>query len=431
MNQKTTLTYCLAILSLLCVKNTSAQNIGINETGAAAANSAILDVNSTNKGVLVPRVALTARNNNAPIGAGIENSLLVYNTATSGTAPNNVTPGYYYWDGAQWVRLSTTSGTVTAVTAENGLTATAGNTPVIRLGGNLNQAVTTVNVGGNTLNFTGGSSKIAIGEGAQIETGGNRSVALGSQARVNGSESVAIGISNTGTSTVARAGSHALAMGHNITATNGSNSSPVLAIGSSFTNNIPGSLMLGIGSSIPSLTLRQGSGTTPGNVGIGTTNPQQLLHIQGTGLNVYLDNPSGKIYALNATNAGDFRLRNQTDVTFPFTIQGSTGNIGLNWTAPNFPLHIHSAGSAFGQSGIQLTNGVSGTTANDGVRIAMEGQQFHLENRSTTGNILLSTNGIQRLNIDAVGNVRITNLTTGFVRANASRSIILVSFSSS
>lgn len=82
-----------------------AQNVGINPTGAIPNTSAGLDVDFTNKGLLIPRVALTARNSNAPIGAGIVNSLLVYNTATAGAFPNNVTPGYYYWDGAQWQRL--------------------------------------------------------------------------------------------------------------------------------------------------------------------------------------------------------------------------------------------------------------------------------------------------------------------------------------
>jgi hypothetical protein len=32
-------------------------------------------------------------------------SLLVYNTKANGTVPNNVTPGYYYWDGAKWVKF--------------------------------------------------------------------------------------------------------------------------------------------------------------------------------------------------------------------------------------------------------------------------------------------------------------------------------------
>lgn len=79
--------------------------VGINTTGAAPATPAMLDVSSTNKGLLIPRVALSASNSNAPIGANIVTSLLVYNTATAGTSPNNVVPGYYYWNGTTWVAL--------------------------------------------------------------------------------------------------------------------------------------------------------------------------------------------------------------------------------------------------------------------------------------------------------------------------------------
>ncbi|HMY43376.1 MAG TPA: hypothetical protein PKJ74_09435 [Chitinophagales bacterium] len=54
--------------------------------------------------MIIPNVALTATNAAAPV-ASPATSLLVYNTATAGTAPNNVTPGYYYWDGAKWVKF--------------------------------------------------------------------------------------------------------------------------------------------------------------------------------------------------------------------------------------------------------------------------------------------------------------------------------------
>jgi len=79
-----------------------AQNVGINATGAAPDASAMLDIVSANRGLLVPRVALTATNAAGPITAPTT-SLLVFNTATVA----DVTPGYYYWDGAEWVRLST------------------------------------------------------------------------------------------------------------------------------------------------------------------------------------------------------------------------------------------------------------------------------------------------------------------------------------
>ncbi|TAL60917.1 MAG: hypothetical protein EPN85_06135 [Bacteroidetes bacterium] len=82
------------------------QNIGINTAGNPADGSAMLDVSSASKGMLIPRVALTITTNNAPVGAGVATSLLVYNTATI----NDVTPGYYYWTGTAWARFSTGSG---------------------------------------------------------------------------------------------------------------------------------------------------------------------------------------------------------------------------------------------------------------------------------------------------------------------------------
>ncbi len=80
----------------------SGQNVGIGTSTPDA--SARLDVSDTQRGILIPRVALSAKNLATPI-SGPATSLLVYNTATAGTAPNNVWPGYYYWDGSQWVRL--------------------------------------------------------------------------------------------------------------------------------------------------------------------------------------------------------------------------------------------------------------------------------------------------------------------------------------
>lgn len=83
--------YLLALLTGI-ILNVHAQNVSINSTGATPNASAGLDVDFTNKGFLIPRVALTQTTSNAPIGATIITSLLVYNTATV----NDVTPGFYY-----------------------------------------------------------------------------------------------------------------------------------------------------------------------------------------------------------------------------------------------------------------------------------------------------------------------------------------------
>lgn len=82
----------------------AAGDVGINAYPVTV--SAALEITATNKGLLIPRVALSATNNNTPVGASVVEGLLVYNTATSGVSPNNVVPGFYYWDGAQWVHFS-------------------------------------------------------------------------------------------------------------------------------------------------------------------------------------------------------------------------------------------------------------------------------------------------------------------------------------
>ena len=66
--------------------------------------SAKLDVSATNKGFLPPRIALTATNAASPVTSPAT-GLIVYNTAATGTAPNNVVPGYYFWNGSAWVNF--------------------------------------------------------------------------------------------------------------------------------------------------------------------------------------------------------------------------------------------------------------------------------------------------------------------------------------
>lgn len=70
-----------------------AQNIGINSSGAAPDKSAMLDVSSTEKGILVPRMTSAQR---IAITAPAE-GLLVYQIETP--------TGFYYFDGATWSLL--------------------------------------------------------------------------------------------------------------------------------------------------------------------------------------------------------------------------------------------------------------------------------------------------------------------------------------
>lgn len=85
-------------------KYSNAQNVGISATGTVPEASAGLDVDFSDKGLLIPRIALTATNSASPITSPTT-SLLIYNTATVGTAPHNVYPGYYFWSGSIWQRF--------------------------------------------------------------------------------------------------------------------------------------------------------------------------------------------------------------------------------------------------------------------------------------------------------------------------------------
>jgi hypothetical protein len=78
-------------------------NVGIGTTTPNA--SAILDVSSSSKGVLPPKVVLTARNGTSSPIASPTTGLFVYNTAEAGTAANAVSPGFYFYNGTNWTRM--------------------------------------------------------------------------------------------------------------------------------------------------------------------------------------------------------------------------------------------------------------------------------------------------------------------------------------
>jgi hypothetical protein len=119
----------LFILTILLFANFVKAQTGIGTTTPHA--SAKLEVASDRQGFLPPRVSLTAINSASPITSPA-NGLMVFNTVTAGTSPNQVVPGYYYWDatGLQWVSLSTTVGNVQNQGVFRSTSNTSGNTVV-------------------------------------------------------------------------------------------------------------------------------------------------------------------------------------------------------------------------------------------------------------------------------------------------------------
>lgn len=95
------------LVALFATVSASAQEgFGTN----TPAPSSVVDMVSTNKGALLPRIALTSVTDVATILAPA-NALTVFNTATAGTGIAAVTPGYYYYSTAdtKWIRLSSSA----------------------------------------------------------------------------------------------------------------------------------------------------------------------------------------------------------------------------------------------------------------------------------------------------------------------------------
>ena len=200
--------------------------------------SAMLDITSANKGLLIPRIALTGSTDNVTIPSPAA-SLLIYNTATAGSGRYAVSPGFYYWNPLSliWVSLVPGDNSPKAAWALGGNIATS---PIINyIGTSDNQAllfkINNVNAGylginGNTnwgLNsgnfLTNGFSNVAIGSGALMQSiNQSNLVAIGDSALLNnGTDAMtsAQGIKNTALGSKAlyknNTGSYNTALGHN------------------------------------------------------------------------------------------------------------------------------------------------------------------------------------------------------------------------
>ena len=95
--KKLLLFYVIFLGALILPNYSKAQNVAINESGSAPNSKAILDVSADvnrNKGVLLPRVTTSQRNNISP--ASSDTGLTVFDTDTK---------SYWWWDGSAWVEV--------------------------------------------------------------------------------------------------------------------------------------------------------------------------------------------------------------------------------------------------------------------------------------------------------------------------------------
>lgn len=341
--------------------------------------SAVIDMVGSTKGVLMPRVALSSLTVAAPVVSPAD-ALTVFNTATNGSAPNNVTPGYYYWSASQnkWIRLLSEAiqdlrlvGTRSHITQDAGSGAN---------GTSVGTGADNIGIGSQTLlsNNTG-FANIGIGtEALSKNVSGSFNVALGTIALANATGDMNTGLGHGTGYDLTTGGYNTLigafaghrittaigniAIGHNAYAT--STLAPATGNNNTLIGNEAGYILssgsrnVGLGQSVFYSSGGFPTGTTTGNdnVALGyqsarniTTGSNNLAI--GSGINVQ-----------TGTASNQMNIKNTIFGTgMSGTLAAPAGNIGINVAAPTNTLHVKAAADPARLEGLQ-TGTITGAT---------------------------------------------------------------------
>jgi hypothetical protein len=373
----------------------------MSQTGIGTATphaSAKLEVASTDKGFLPPRIALTATNSASPITTPAT-GLVIFNTATAGTTPNNVLPGYYYWDGSKWNGLvdqsslnsfsgfnpnyaqsnasSVTTGTAGAIIVSQSIT-TSGRPIQIIATGDANPP----NAAWCQLQLY--RDGVAIGKKLQAESSnGNENVPY----CLNFIDNPTAGSYTYSVRYVTGSGNFQFgeADGNQITLLElgawSAGTMPVSKGGTGNSSYTNGSLIFSDGTNLSQNNANLFWDNTNGRLGIGTSSPTSRLNIAGGGIKIHngFTNNTARP-SLTTTAIGSYEIRGVG------SIEGSTqvdaGNDGF--------LRLSAGGG---------TN----TTAQSSIDLSGFSGQADMNN-----NIVMRTAGTERLRIDNSGNVNLT-----------------------
>ncbi|WP_336069157.1 hypothetical protein [Mesoflavibacter sp. CH_XMU1404-2] len=185
--------YYLTSLMLLSIKIAMSQ-VGIGTTNPTS--SSILDIVSTNKGVLLPRIFLNSTTDVSTISTPAT-GLLIYNTATI----SDVVPAFYYWNGMQWVKISNdeikddwslSGNDLNSGTGTEFIGTTSNHSFLQKVN---NQQIGILDTNGSTVFGFGASSTVndAVVMGRNATASAPNSVTLGYDAETNSNDAVSVG----------------------------------------------------------------------------------------------------------------------------------------------------------------------------------------------------------------------------------------------
>ena len=363
--------------------------------------SAKLDVSATNKGFLPPRIALLSINDVATI-ASPATGLVIFNTATAGTTPNNVLPGYYYWDGSKWnglvdqSSLNAFSGFVPNYAQSNASSVTKNTVGDIIV----SQSITTsgrpvqiIATGDANPSASGGWVQLqlyrdntAIGKKVQAESSLNNEnvpycLNFIDNPATPGTYTYSVRIVSIGTSGFGFGESD----GNHITLLElgawSAGTMPVSKGGTGNSSYTAGSVLFSDGTNLSQNNANLFWDNTNGRLGIGTNNPTSKLNITGGGLKLTsgFGNSTNRP-SLNTSNIGNYEIRGV----------GSISGSAQNDLADDGFLRLSAGG---------------GTSVNSQTSIDLSGFSTVAD---MSNNIVMRTGGTERLRVDNSGNVNVT-----------------------
>ncbi|WP_445718720.1 beta strand repeat-containing protein [Flavobacterium sp.] len=438
----------LYVILLLSVFSNCFSQVGIGTTNPNAA----LDVSSTTQGFLLPRVSLTASNVALPVvnpaGGVLANGTMVYNTETAGVFPNNVLPGYYYWNGYQWIRLNADASWIThGNTGTNAATNFLGTLDNVDLvfkrnnlfSGRLNTSNTSFGVESFSNAATTAQRTVAIGVNAlKNVTSGNDNVAVGYgtlESNTTGLQNIAIG---TSALTLNSSGSYNTAIGYEAMTRNTSGILNTAVGSTSLFNNLMGNNNVGIGYATLQRNFSGSRNAAVGtnalfnnqtgnnNVGVGDSALER--NISGSnnvavGRNSLFNNQGTSNNTSIGTESQLNNLSGQNNTSLGYQALFSNNAGSSNVSIGNLSLYSNASGSrniAIGEnSGTNITTGNNntflghntGTTISTGSNNTIVGSNVSLP-AATSNNIVLADGaGNRRINVDQNGNVGINTST--------------------
>lgn len=386
----------LFLTSSLIIHNTNctAQNIGINTSGAVPNSSSLLDIDAApgnNKGLLIPRMALVSATDATTITSPAT-SLLIYHTGSGGLP----IVGYYYNSGTSgapvWVQLLN-GGTPGSAWMLNGNTGTTGGTNFLGTIDNI------------SLRFRTNNTQKMI-----IDSMGNVGIGIMSPASK-------LTIASTGYNGFEDSDGNAeVHIGTQLAAPNTSGEKARLAIQPYGHTGGPFNIIARDVSSFAFLDFRYGILTEPtlftlrndGNVGIGTASPGAKLEVKAGaegqtsaataikiwGPNTPLNSNSAQDLQWGFAAAGSAKIRAYRGTSWDTYLQfltnaiaegGDTarvrmtisenGNVGIGTTSPGAKLDVVASTNALltdvtqniSNSGILLTADITNTFHNSGI----------------------------------------------------------------